>query len=91
MRYWRWWVVAFVCLTLLCCLSSCVFTRLTEDMEAMRQDAFRSHEMAEAYLVGLFIGASIENWLMGMLVVLGLTLVLVAFTVLLERKQRYES
>lgn len=90
MRYWHWWIVVFVCLGLLCCFASCVFTRLTEDMDDMRQEALRSHEMAEAYRVGLFIGASIENWLTGMMVVLGLTILFVAFTVMLERKQRHE-
>ena len=91
MRYWRWWVTAFVCLTLLCCLASCLYTRLTADIDGLRQDALRNHEMAEAFLVGLFIGATIENWLKGVLVMLGLTILLVTFTVVLERKQRYEA
>jgi ABC-type Mn2+/Zn2+ transport system permease subunit len=86
MRHWPWWIVVFVCLAVLCCIASCVVTRLTSDVDAMRQDAMRSNEMAETYLVGLLIGASLEHWLIGMLVVIALMSVFIWFTIKLERR-----
>ena len=73
MRYWPWWIVVFVCLAVLCCIASCVVTRLTSavrqalpdhapclmSLDHARRHAFSWDRHREGLIAGAGYGVSV--------------------------------